>query len=412
MGFTFDTSVPAITVFMQGLLSFLSPCILPLLPLYISYLAGGTKTTGPDGSIQFPRKKVLFHTLFFILGISATFFLLGFGFTALGQFFNHNRIWFARISGFIMILFGIYQLGLLGQSNALAKERRLPFRLDKMKMGPLTAFLLGFTFSFSWTPCVGPILGSVLLMAGSSGSSALAFLLIGVYTAGFVLPFLAVGFFTGKLLNFFTKNKNIVKYTVKIGAILMIVMGIMTLTGFMNGFTNYLSNTGGNSAVTDEKKAETPKDSPAASEQPIPAIDFSLSDQFGNTHSLSDYKGKTIFLNFWATWCPPCKGEMPHIQDLYEEYGLNENEVVILGIAAPNYDREGSAEDVAAFLTENEYTFPVVMDEGGDIFSQYGIRAYPTTVMIDKDGNIFGAVESALTKDNMKSIIKQTMEGR
>ncbi len=440
MNFSIETSVPALTVFFQGLLSFFSPCVLPLVPLYVSYFAGGAKTVDEDGTIRYPRGRVLINTLFFVLGVSFTFFLLGFGFTALGRFFSGNRIWFARISGIIMILFGLYQLGLFGRSDKIDQEHRLPLRLDKLAMGPLPALLLGFTFSFAWTPCVGPTLGSVLLMAGSTGTTAKGFFLIGVYTLGFVLPFLAVGLFTGTVLGFFKKHNNVVRYTVKIGAGLLVLMGVMTLTGFMNNMTNYLSDLGGGS-VSYQTESQSPETSPAqpsdgnpssggqpesavpapteesgsaqetADPNVVPAPDFTLVDQYGNEHKLSDYKGKTVFLNFWATWCPPCRSEMPEIQALYERYGSNEEDLIVLGLAAPNVGREGSKEDIADFLTQNGYTFPVVMDETGLISSMYGISAYPTTFMIDKDGNVFGYVMSALSKDMMESIVQQTMTG-
>lgn len=188
MGLSLETSVPVLTVFLQGLLSFFSPCVLPLVPLYVSYLAGGARDVDSDGNIRYPRGRVLVNTLFFVVGISFTFFLLGFGFTALGSFFRSNQTWFARISGIIMILFGLYQFGVFGRSGALEREHRLPFRLDRWAMNPLVALVLGFTFSFAWTPCVGPTLGSVLLMASSAGSAARGFLLIAVYTLGFVVP--------------------------------------------------------------------------------------------------------------------------------------------------------------------------------------------------------------------------------
>lgn len=121
MGFNIETSVPILTVFIQGLLSFFSPCVLPLVPLYVSYLAGGAKTVEEDGTIRYRQGRVLVNTVFFVLGISFTFFILGLGFNALGRFFSDNRIWFARISGIIMILFGVYQLGVFGQSKVLGK---------------------------------------------------------------------------------------------------------------------------------------------------------------------------------------------------------------------------------------------------------------------------------------------------
>ena len=435
MGFSTAAGVPVLTVFLQGLLSFLSPCVLPLIPLYVSYLAGGARTVGEDGTIHYPRGRVLLNTVFFILGISCTFLLLGFGFTAIGRFFSDSRVWFARISGLIMILFGLYQFGAFGRAGAIEREHRLPFRLDRLAMNPLTALLLGFTFSFAWTPCVGPTLGSVLLMAGSSGSSAAGLLLIGVYTIGFTLPFLAVGLATGAVLGFFKRHQGVVRWTVKIGAALLILMGVMTLTGFMNGVTSYLSRFSGpvGGANTSQSETQTPAEKepgppaqndaaapPADSEQDgvekpaTPAIDFTLTDQDGETHTLSDYKGKTVFLNFWATWCPPCKREMPEIQALYEKYGKNQDDLIVLGVANPKTDgfprnQDVTRPEVEQFLQDNGYTFPVVMDLTGEVFSGYGVTAFPTTFMIDSDGNVFGYVVSALTGDMMESIVQQTM---
>ena len=419
MNFTVETSVSALTVFLQGLLSFFSPCVLPLIPLYVSYLAGGFRTVDPDGAIRYPRKKILLNTLFFALGISVTFFILGLGFTALGQFFSSGRVWFARVSGILMILLGIYQFGVFGKPGFLEREHRLPFQLDRWVMGPLPAFLLGFTFSFAWTPCVGPTLGSVLLMAGSSNTAETGFALIGVYTLGFILPFLAVGLFTGAVLSFFKQHQGIVRYTVKIGAALLILMGILTLFGVLNGGTSSPPSssdpgtqpsalTGDRTVPTTEPEAET---KPTTDEsEPVPAPDFTLVDQNGETHTLSDYQGKTVFLNFWATWCSPCRGEMPEIQALYEKYGSNQEDLIVLGVAGPNVGQEGSAEDIAAFLSENKYSFPVVMDEDGGVFAQYGIRAFPTTFLIDENGSLFGYIESALTGEIMEQFVQQTIE--
>lgn len=456
MGFSFDISVPVLTVFLQGLVSFFSPCVLPLLPLYIGYLSGGTGKRGEDGRIHYERKKVMIHTLCFVIGISFAFFLLGFGFSAMGNFFKSNQLMFARVGGILVVLFGLYQLGFFGTSQVLGKERRLPFKLDALAMSPFTALLMGFTFSFAWTPCVGPALASVLLMAASASTKAMAFGLIGVYTIGFVLPFLAVGLFTTSLLEFFKTHVNVVKYTVKVGGVLMLVMGLLMFTGRMNAVTGYLSTfqapfgasddktAGGNggddtslgqgaadqgmgeeetdtSAAhtdsgeegTDTSAAHTGADEGTAEEQTLPAIDFTLTDQYGNTHTLSDYKGKTVFLNFWATWCPPCRAEMPDIQKLYETYDTEgDDALVVLGIAAPGMGSERSEEGIKDFLDEHGYTYPVLMDTTGDIFMGYGVFSYPTTFMIDKDGNVFGYASGQLSEDMMKSIIKQTMEGK
>lgn len=415
MGFSLDVSVPVLTVFLQGLLSFFSPCVLPLIPLYISYLSGGTQTVGKDGKIYFKRRKVMLNTLCFVIGISFAFFLLGLGVSAIGTFFQSNQLLFARIGGILVVLFGMYQLGVLGTSRILGQERRLPFKLDVLAMSPITALIMGFTFSFAWTPCVGPALTSVLLMAASASTKLWGFLLIGVYTIGFVLPFLAVGLFTTKLLEFFKAHVKVVRYTAKIGGVLMIFMGILMFTGKMNAVTGYLSS---GAPVTVEEQKENEETADAEEKQETesgltPAIDFILTDQYGNTHKLSDYKGKTVFLNFWATWCSPCRAEMPDIQKLYESAETEgEDALVVLGVAAPNLGNEKSEEEIKAFLEENGYTYPVLMDTTGEVFMSYGVNAFPTTFMITREGEVFGYASGQLNEATMKSIVEQTMSGK
>ena len=214
-------------------------------------------------------------------------------------------------------------------------------------------------------------------------------------------------------------------------------MGIMTLTGMMNGITSYLSSQGTSAQTQTEQPAAEKKDSDGEDkdnhsvsdsdtsdtaeaeenkEEKTPAPDFTLVDQNGETHKLSDYKGKTVFLNFWATWCPPCRQEMPDIQALYETYGENKEDLIVLGVANPKTDdhpnnQDETQEKVAGILSENGYTYPVAMDTTGDVFSAYGISSFPTTFMIDKEGNVYGYVSGAITADIMESIVKQTMDG-
>ena len=431
MGFDLQTSVSALTVFFQGLLSFFSPCVLPLVPLYLSYLAGGAPEAAMDPAA---RRRTLLNTFFFVVGISFAFFLLGMGFTALGQFFGRYRTAFTVAGGIIVLLMGVWQLFFGGVSN---KELRLPFRLDRWAMGPVPALVMGFTFSFAWTPCVGPTLTSVLLLAGSSDSRALGFVLIGVYTLGFVLPFLLVGLFTGQMLRFFRSHMNWLRYTAKAGGVLLILLGVLMISGRMSSFTGYLaglgSGTGSPASSTvqqadssresdsdntaDEETASSSESPDSESQTTVPALDFTLTDQFGNTHTLADYKGKTILLNFWATWCGPCQMEMPDLQALYEEWGENEGDLVVLGIASPAAEGslypvdDKSAEEIGAWLEEQGYSYPVLMDTTGELFLGYGVYSFPTTFMIDKEGNVFGYLSGSMSREIMDSIVEQTMTG-
>lgn len=398
-------------VFLEGLLSFFSPCVLPLLPIYMGYLAGsGIKTE--NGERIYPRRRTFLHTVFFVLGISFAFFLLGLSFSALGQYFNEHKTLFTRIGGIVILLLGLMQIGFFN-FNFLSKERRIHLNLQNKSVNPLLAFVMGFTFSFAWTPCVGPALSSVLILASSAKSAFLGNLLVFVYALGFVLPFLLLGLFTTRVLAFLKRRQNILKWTIKAGAILLIIIGIMMLTGWMNGISGYLSG-------TPSTPPDTQSSPPSQSEQTnpiLPAPDFTLTDQYGNSHTLSEYQGKVVFLNFWATWCPPCKKEMPDIQALYEELGQNSSDVIILGVANPKtadnpLTKEQDVAGVRQFLSDNGYTFPVVMDETGDLLAQFGISAFPTTFMIDVDGNVFGYVSGSLTKSMMENIIEQTKTGQ
>jgi len=432
MNVVLTPDISTIAVFLQGLFSFFSPCVLPLLPVYFGYLSGGTAERGPDGSLRFDRGKVIFNTLFFVAGISAAFFLLGLGASAAGSALVKHRKLIMRAGGILMILFGLYQSGLLGEWGFLAKERRLPFRFETLAVSPAMAFVFGFVFSFAWTPCVGPMLSSVLILAAAEPEKGMVMILL--YTLGFVIPFLLIGLFSETLLNLVKKHKGVMAFTVKAGGVLMIALGLLLFTGKLDGAgaaaprdNPAQSEQGGNAATGQSKDAANGSaqaerenaNGNAAAEQKeqggqarneIAAVPFSLKDQYGKKHSLDDYKGKIIFLNFWATWCPPCRAEMPDIQKLYERSPRDgENAVIVLGVAAPGLGGEKDKAGIKAFMDKNGYTYPVLMDKGGKLFGAYDIRAIPTTYLIGRDGNVIGRVQGALSPENIERIVQEVL---
>ena len=425
----FDTlinskNISFILGFFQGILSFLSPCILPLIPIYISYLAGNSKKVSGDGIITYERREVFLNTVFFVLGISTVFFILGLSFTTLGRILNSYKVIISRISGIIIIFLGLFQLGLFN-FGFLNREFKIKAKINFNNMNPSVAYIMGFTFSFAWTPCVGPALSSILLLASSAKTTILGNMLVLVYALGFIIPFLILGIFTTQALNFIKKNKKIVQYTIKVGGVIMVIMGLMTFTGGINNITKYLNSNNSyineetkDKKIEDENKAENDYSDESKNEHNgsnnkdlMEAFDFSLTDQYGNTHTLSDYKGKTVFLNFFATWCGPCKVEMPHIEELYNEHNLNNDDIVIIAVSNPG-GREKDMNGVKQFLKDEGYTFPVVFDESGEVFSKYNIMSLPTTFMINEYGKVYGYVSGALSKDQMESIIKQTQENK
>ena len=225
MNISFLSDISALASFLEGVLSFFSPCVLPLLPVYFSFLSGGNADRDENGDIIYKRSRVVINTLFFVLGISLTFFILSLGVKGVGRIFSSNSRLFSILGGAVIIIFGLWQLLLYGTKYGAKKEKRFSINTNRAK-GPLLSFLLGFSFSFSWTPCIGPILSSVLIMASSSLKGEVYLLL---YALGFTLPFILLAFFTSSLLSFFQKYKRVVKYTVRIGALVMILLGIMMI---------------------------------------------------------------------------------------------------------------------------------------------------------------------------------------
>ena len=416
MNAVLTSDISVIAVFLQGLFSFFSPCVLPLLPVYFGYLSGGTAERNTDGSLRFDRGKVLLNTLLFVLGISTAFFLLGLGASAAGSALIKQQKLITRIGGILMILFGLYQSGLLGEWGFLARERRLPFRIETMTASPVMAFVFGFVFSFAWTPCVGPMLSSVLILVAVEPEKGLVMILF--YTLGFVIPFLLLGLFSETVLNLVKKHKGIMAYTAKAGSVLMIALGLLLFSGKLDGVGTAAPQ---QSATQNSQQTEnaTQKDMQTQNvaqrekqtENAVAAIPFTLKDHYGKPHTLDDYKGKIVFLNFWATWCPPCRAEMPDIQKLYERSPREgKDAVIVLGVAAPKLGSEKDEAGIKAFMDKNGYTYPVLMDKEGKLFEAYSIRAIPTTYLIDRRGNVIGRVQGALSAENLEKIIQQVLQ--
>lgn len=378
-----------ILVFIEGLLSFFSPCVLPIIPVYISILSNSSQDI--LNNEDFKSSSLLKNTIFFTLGICTTFFLLGMTIGTFSQFFIDNKNLLMLIGGVLIIFMGIFYMELIN-IPLLQRDKRLNMKVKDMNI--LTSYLLGFTFSFGWTPCIGPMLASVIIMASGSESLLAGNLLVGIYSIGFILPFIIVAIFYKKLFERFNNTKKYLPILKKIGGIILIISGLIMIYNGLDKRNTTIENEATNKV---EQSQEDGK---------IKALDFTLYDQYGNTHTLSEYEGKTVFLNIWATWCPPCKQEMPYIEELYKEYNLNKEDVVILGLASPYFGKEGSKEDIKEFLNSNGYTFPVVFDENADLIYSYGIQAFPTTFVIDKEGYIAQYVPGGMTKEIMKTLIE------
>lgn len=400
------SNISFLLVFLEGLVSFISPCVLPLLPVYMGYLAG------QDQEQPHSQRRIFMLTLSFVVGIFTAIMLMNISVHVLSSFFKDHMVYFVRIGGILIVLLGLHQLG-IWKFKSLERTWKLPFR-KKGNVNAIIAFLMGFTFSFAWTPCIGPALSSILLLASSSGSLWVSTFLMIVYATGFTIPFLILGLFTGKVLHWISNHKNIMNIAVKLGAVILIVIGLMMFTGKMNTISTYMSASGNKTSKqeqsSDANKAEESKEnSTDKQEEAGEQLDFVLKDQNGKKVSFEEYRGKVIFLNFWATWCPPCQRELPHIQELYEKY-KSSDEVAVLTVVSPG-GQEKNADGIKAFLNEHTYSMPVLFDDGS-MYYYFQVTSMPTTFMIDKEGRPFGYVKGQLTPDMMETMIQQTLSGK
>ncbi len=214
--------------FAAGLLSFLSPCVLPLLPSYVAFITG---LSFEELTFDHPRNKlrrlILVHSLLFVLGFSTLFTILGASATLLGQFLAVHRDTIRIAGGILIILFGLFMSGVFS-FGFLQREKK--FHLRNKPLGYLGSFLVGVTFAAGWTPCVGPILSSILLYASTAEDMRSGILLLLLYSLGLGLPFLACSLALNTFLATFRKARGYIGVFTKVGGFLLILVGVLLLT--------------------------------------------------------------------------------------------------------------------------------------------------------------------------------------
>ena len=221
-----------LVAFAAGLLSFLSPCVLPLVPSYVGFLTGMTL---PEVSGR--RRVALTHALLFVGGFSLVFILLGASATALGQALNYYQVWLQRIGGVLVILFGLLCLGVFNP-KLLSQERR--FHLERKPVGYLGSALVGMAFAAGWTPCIGPVLGAILGLAATSNDVSRGMLLLAVYSAGLALPFLVAAVAVDSFLDWFQRFRRFLPWVMRISGVMLILVGILLVTGEFTRLAGWL----------------------------------------------------------------------------------------------------------------------------------------------------------------------------
>ncbi|MFZ5631690.1 MAG: cytochrome c biogenesis CcdA family protein [Bacillota bacterium] len=213
--------------FLAGLVSFLSPCVLPLVPTYLTYLTGASVTELSAPETARLRLAVLANALLFVTGFSLVFLAFGLSASALGKLLIRHQDLLRQVSGVLIIIFGLHMAGLL-QFNRLMREKRIHF--VPRRAGRLNSLLMGMAFSAGWTPCIGPILASILLLAGQSASLLTGAYLLAMYALGMALPFIMAALALGWLVGALRRHASLLPLMAKIGGWLMIGTGLLVLT--------------------------------------------------------------------------------------------------------------------------------------------------------------------------------------
>lgn len=229
--------------FAAGILSFLSPCILPLVPGYVSFISGVSIQEikeGYSGSALLNKKKlsVVLNALVFIAGFSVVFILLGASATWIGALLSDKITFLSKIAGLVIITFGLFKIGLI-RPLFFFKEAR--FNVGDNKLGLIWAFLVGAAFAFGWTPCIGPILGGILAYAGTLEDVHQGILLLSVYSLGLGIPFLLTAFGVNQFFRFFDRIKKHLGLFEKITGGIMVILGLMIFTNTLVLIPGYLT---------------------------------------------------------------------------------------------------------------------------------------------------------------------------
>ena len=384
--------------FAAGVLSFLSPCVLPLVPGYISLMSGVSVDHLKQGGAGVnTRRAVILNSLAFNAGLSIIFLILGTTAGLIGAAIINN-VWVRVIGGVIIIAFGLQLIGLL-KISALYKDTR--FFSDDKPRGMLGSLTLGFAFAAGWTPCIGPILGGIIGLAATSGGWRSGLVLSAFYSAGLAVPFLITGLGINQFLAFYGKFRKHLHKVEVVSGIILIAVGLLVASGYSTLLTSsrlaaIIPNA---ESWLDVKSINSPTSQPAPNTkyEPLPQVEFQT--LAGKPFNLSEQRGKVVLLNFWATWCIPCREEIPILNAMQQELAGN-------GLKIVGASLEDSAEGIQQYeQSVGKFDYEVVVG-GTEAQKAFGGTPLPTTYLIDREGRIRQKIIGARDRAGWDAAVK------
>lgn len=384
-----NLSFSLVIAFVGGLASFLSPCVLPLVPGYISLISGVSIDHLKEGGEARPthaRRAVMMNSLAFNAGLSLIFVALGAAAGLIGSAITSNP-WVRIIGGLIIIAFGLQLMGVL-KVGALYRDTR-KFS-DEKPRGMLGSFTLGLAFAAGWTPCIGPILGGILGLAATSGGWKSGLVLSAFYSAGLAVPFLLTGLGINKFLGFYTRFRRHLHKVEVVSGVLLILIGLLVATNNVTRLASYASilpnpETWVNSWAKRNTPATTTTGAtatkPAAAASFAVAPDTEMKTLAGESFRISQLRGRVVVVNFWATWCLPCRAEIPDFNAMQKDYEARG--FTIVGVSS--HDTPEMIQDFQSVVKQDYQLLTSGDDAPADFQTGPG---RPATFILDREGRV------------------------
>ena len=388
---------------LAGFLSFASPCVLPIVPGYLTFITGLSfeQLTERQRSAQLVLSAML-KSLPFVCGFSLVFIALGASASAVSGLLRSNLGLLKGIAGLGIMILGLHLAGVLPIS-ALLQERR--FAKEPAEPGMIRAFVAGIFFAFGWTPCVGPILAGILAIAATTETLSQGVLLLAVYSLGLGIPFVFSAVFLNGFLSLFKGMKAYLRQ-MEVGAgMLLVLVGLLIFTDKLAWVSSRLTFLNPEALLVSEVQEAGAPD-PGTSEAPpvrngYGEYNFTLTTVDGDRVSLSDYAGKVVLVNFWATWCGPCVIETPALVRMYHKY--KGQGFAVIGVAL-----QSEEDGVRDFVQKYNIPYAIGRDPSDEIGLRYQVFALPSSFLFAPDGTVQRAFTGYVAEDVLDRELEKT----
>lgn len=366
---------------LAGFLSFVSPCVLPIVPGYLTFITGMSFDELTD---QHQRSRLvtsaIVKSLPFVLGFSLVFIALGASASVVGSLIRANLGILKKIAGFGIVVLGLHLAGFL-PIPALLRERRLSGEPAAPGMG--RAFVAGIFFAFGWTPCVGPILAGILALAATAETLSYGVLLLAAYSLGLGIPFILSAAFLNGFLSLFSGIKGYLRQLEIGSGVLLVGVGLLIFTDNISWISQRLQFINAEELLTLETSspAVRPADAAESPQTAYGSYDFTLTSIDGERVRLADYQGKAVLVNFWATWCGPCVVETPALVRVYNKYkgrGFS-----VIGVAL-----QSEEDKIKDFVKKYHVPYAIASDTTSEVGLRYQVFALPSSFLFTADGKV------------------------